>query len=47
MMMDEKPVYYGEDAGYYNFEINILIRVNEGNTKFGERWRLVINLIRK
>ncbi|MEM2185185.1 MAG: hypothetical protein QXO99_07940 [Candidatus Methanomethylicia archaeon] len=25
LMMDEKPVYYGEDAGYYNFEINILI----------------------
>ncbi|MEM1550065.1 MAG: CRISPR-associated endoribonuclease Cas6 [Candidatus Methanomethylicia archaeon] len=24
LMMDEKPVYYGGDPGYYNFKINIL-----------------------
>lgn len=50
-MMYEKPVYYGEDAGYYNFKINIvgsgIIRLTKMTQNLEKSGRLVINLIRK
>ncbi|MEM4483887.1 MAG: hypothetical protein QXS19_08215 [Candidatus Methanomethylicia archaeon] len=51
LMMYEKPVYYGEDAGYYNFKINIvgsgIIRLTKMTQNLEKSGRLVINLIRK